>query len=192
METSVSLLERLRTQPDEASWQRLDDLYRPLIRRWLLCCDPALRHDVEDLVQEVMTVLVRELPRFQRARTGSFRRWLKTVTLNQLRAFWRARRSRPQALGELALSLLAQLEDPASDLSQQWDREHDQHVMQRLLELIEPEFKPNTWQVFRRVAQDGEKPAQVAAELGMTENAVLLAKSRVLSRLRQEAEGLLD
>lgn len=61
-----------------------------------------------------------------------------------------------------------------------------------MLELIEPEFRPATWQAFRRVVLDGDKPAQVAAELGISENAVLLAKSRVLSRLRQEARGLLD
>ena len=33
---------------------------------------------------------------------------------------------------------------------------------------------------------DGEKPAVVAAELNMSNNAVLLAKYRVMSRLRQE------
>jgi len=32
----------------------------------------------------------------------------------------------------------------------------------------------------------------VAAELGLSVNAVLLAKSRVLHRLRQELEGLVD
>jgi len=36
METSASLLERLRISPDEAAWRRLDELYRPLIGRWLL------------------------------------------------------------------------------------------------------------------------------------------------------------
>ena len=30
METSASLLERLRTSPDEAAWRRPADLYRPL------------------------------------------------------------------------------------------------------------------------------------------------------------------
>jgi RNA polymerase sigma-70 factor (ECF subfamily) len=192
METSVSLLERLRTQPDEASWQRLDDLYRPLIRRWLLR-DPTLRRDADDLVQEVMAVLVRELPGFRHERPGSFRRWLRTVTLHRVQAYWRSRQRGPRPLGASpADSVLAQLEDPASDLSRQWDREHDHHVMQRLLELIEPEFTATTWHAFRRVVLDEVKPAQVAAELGMSVNAVLLAKSRVLSRLRWEGRGLID
>src|SRR5205823_682766 len=79
METSVSLLERLQTQPDEAAWQRLDRIYRPLIRAWVLR-DPALRQDADDLAQEVMSVLVRELPRFRRQLPGSFRAWLRAVT----------------------------------------------------------------------------------------------------------------
>ena len=42
MQTSASLLERLRTAPDDVSWRRLDDLYRPLIRRWLIGGQPKV------------------------------------------------------------------------------------------------------------------------------------------------------
>ena len=192
METSASLLERLRTSPDEAAWRRLDDLYRPLIRRWLLR-DPSLREEAEDVVQEVMGVLVRELPDFQRRRNGSFRRWLRTVTAHRLGAFYRSRKNRPLALGSpLVDSPLMQLADPKSELGRQWDREHDSHVMNRLMELIAPLFEPTTLAAFRRVAVDGISPAQAAEELGISLNAVLVAKSRVLSRLRQEAKGLID
>jgi RNA polymerase sigma factor (sigma-70 family) len=190
--TSVSLLQRLRTRPDEASWQQLDLLYRPLIHRWLLR-DSTLRDEAEDLVQEVMSVLVRELPTFRRERTGSFRRWLREITVHRLQTYWRARQRRPQPLGQRPEGpTLAELVDPGSALSQLWDQEHNQHVVQRLLELIEPEFAPTTLQAFRRVVLDDIKPAAAAAELGISVNAVLLAKSRVLSRLRQEGDGLLD
>jgi RNA polymerase sigma-70 factor (ECF subfamily) len=193
METSLSLLDRLRTAPDEASWQRLDDLYRPWLRRWLLGRDPTLREEADDLVQEVLSVLVREVSHFRHDRPGSFRRWLLQVTVHRLQAFWRSRRRRSLPHGAPpADDLLAQVADPASELSRRWDRDHDQHVVQRLLELIEPEFAPTTWQAFRRVVLDDGKPAQVAAELGLSVNAVLLAKSRVLSRLRLEGRGLLD
>jgi RNA polymerase sigma-70 factor (ECF subfamily) len=189
--TSVSLLERLRNQPDESAWQRLDALYRPLIRRWLLR-DPTLHDEAGDLVQEVLTTVVRDLPHFQRGRAGSFRCWLRTITWNRLQAFWQARRHRPQPLGGDAHgSILAQLEDPRSALSRQWDEEHDRHVVRRLMELIELEFEPATLQAFRRTVFDGVKAAEVAAELGISVNAVLLAKSRVLKRLRREAEELI-
>jgi RNA polymerase sigma-70 factor (ECF subfamily) len=192
METSVSLLERLRSSPDEASWRRLDDIYRPLIRRWLLR-DPRLGEEAEDIVQEVMQVLVRELPGFHRRRNGSFRRWLRTITAHRVLAHHRARRNRPRALGApLEECPLAQLNDPHSELSRLWDEEHDRWVLRRLLELVEPMFEPATLAAFRRVVFDEIGAAQVARELGLSLNAVLLAKSRVLSRLRQEAEGLID
>jgi RNA polymerase sigma-70 factor (ECF subfamily) len=192
MGTSASLLERLRSAPDEAAWRRLDDLYRPLVRRWLLR-DPTLGEDANDLVQDVMEVLVRELPGFRRQRTGSFRLWLRTVTAHRLAAHYRARKNRPRALGAAPEECpLAQLADPNRELSRRWDEEHDRHVLRRLMELVEPMFEPSTLAAFRRVAYDGVAPARAAEELGLSLNAVLLAKSHVLSRLRQEAEGLID
>lgn len=60
------------------------------------------------------------------------------------------------------------------------------------MELIAPLFEPTTVAAFRRVAVDGIAPAQAAEELGLSLNAVLIAKSRVLRTLRQEAKGLID
>src|SRR5260370_35769625 len=96
-ETSASLLDRLREQPDAASWQRLVDLYTPLIRGWLR--RHALpQQETDDVVQEVLAVVVRRLPGFRRgARTGAFRCWLRTFPVNCLRDFWRSQRSRPRA-----------------------------------------------------------------------------------------------
>jgi RNA polymerase sigma-70 factor (ECF subfamily) len=192
VETSASLLERLRAGRDEAAWRRLDELYRPLIRHWLRR-DPTLGEEAEDVVQEVMSVLVRELPGFQRMRTGSFRLWLRTITAHRLSAHYRTRNSRPTALGAPPEECpLAQLADPYSELGRLWDAEHDRHVLRRLMDLIAPQFEPTTLAAFRRVTFDEVAPAQAAEELGLSLNAVLLAKSRVLSRLRQEAEGLID
>ncbi len=192
METSASLLERLHSASDQAAWQRLDDLYRPLIQRWLQR-DPALGEEAEDIVQEVMGVLVRELPGFQRRRTGSFRRWLREITAHRLLTHQRSRRNRPRALAAPPEECpLTQLADPNSELSRQWDEDHDRYVLRRLMELIEPMFEPTTLAAFRRVALDSIAPADAAEELGLSLNAVLIAKSRVLSRLRQEAEGLIE
>jgi RNA polymerase sigma-70 factor (ECF subfamily) len=187
-DTSVSLLERLRLRPDAESWQRLVDLYTPLIHGWLSRY-AVPEADADDLTQEVMTVLVKELPQFtHNHQRGAFRHWLRTITVNRLRVLWRARHSGKNEL----LKMLDELEDPSSSLSKLWDREHDQHVARRLMQLVEPQFKPATWQAFRRVVLDGARASAVAAELNLSVNAVLLAKSRVLSRLRQEMAGLTD
>jgi RNA polymerase sigma-70 factor (ECF subfamily) len=192
-DTPISLLERLRLRPDAASWRRLVDLYTPLIRAWLrrhALQDP----DADDLTQDVLGVLVRELPNFRHdLRRGAFRRWLRTVTVNRLRVFWRAQRGRPLAGNAADLGhVLDQLEDPDSGLSRLWDREHDLHVARRLLELLEPEFEPATWRAFRLLVLEGRPTSEVAAELGLSPNAVRIAKSRVLRRFRQEVDGLID
>jgi RNA polymerase sigma-70 factor, ECF subfamily len=65
-------------------------------------------------------------------------------------------------------------------------------VLTRLLQLLEPQFEDRTLTAFRLLVFEEAPPVQVAAALGMSVNAVLLAKSRVLARLRKEAEGLID
>jgi RNA polymerase sigma factor (sigma-70 family) len=192
METPLSLLERLRTAPDDAAWRRLDDIYRPLIRRWLQRW-PSLDGEAEDVVQDVMAVVIQELPIFQRHRKGSFRSWLRTVTAHRALGHHRTLRGRSRAVGaSLEECPLANLQDPNSELSLLWDQEHDRHVLRRLLELIEPMFEETTLAAFRRVVFDEVETARVADELGISVAAVWLAKSRVLKALRQEAEGLID
>jgi RNA polymerase sigma-70 factor (ECF subfamily) len=189
-ETPISLLERLRLRPDEASWRRLVQLYAPWIQDWLRRQGLAPA-DVEDVAQEVMVVLVRELPHFTHdLRRGAFRRWLRTITLNRLRAFWRGRK-RQLAPAPLE-AILERLEDPESDLSRAWDREHNAHVVRRLLELLEADFEPATWQAFRLVVLEGKSSPEAAQVLGLSPVAVRVAKSRVLSRFRREADGLAD
>jgi RNA polymerase sigma-70 factor (ECF subfamily) len=192
-ETPASLLERLRLRPDAASWQRLVEVYTPLIRNWLRPYQLQFS-DADDLTQEVLTVLVRELPNFRHdLRQGAFRRWLRTITVNRLRTFWRGRKTRPVTSGNVDFEqVLDQLEKADSDLSRRWDEEHDRHVVRRLLELIEPEFEPTTWQAFRMLTLEEKPTVAVAATLGITPNAARIAKSRVLNRFRQEIDGLID
>ena len=78
-----------------------------------------------------------------------------------------------------------------SDLARQWDREHDEHVLGKILSAIQPDFQPTTWEAFRRFALEGMPASRVAEDLGLTENAVMLAKTRVIRRSREEAGDLL-
>ncbi|OYV84729.1 MAG: hypothetical protein B7Z73_14890 [Planctomycetia bacterium 21-64-5] len=192
--TSLSLLDRLKSAgPDDPQWRRLHDIYEPWILGWLARV-PDLGDEAHDLTQEVLLVVVRELPGFERQRDGSFRRWLGNVLLNRLRSHWKRRKRQPLVgLGSDSVDgFLEQLSDPASALSQRWNEEHDQFVLQRLMATVERDFTKATWEAFRRCALGGEAPAAVAADLGITVNAVLTGKSRVLRRLREEAAGLID
>ena len=192
-ETSLSLLNRLRSDPESESWGRLAELYAPLIRAWLRRYE-VQESDADDLIQEVLLAVSQDLRKFRPgARSGAFRAWLRAILINRLRNHWRARNRLPQTAGESALERkLAELENPMSDLSRIWNEEHDQAVLNRLLKIVEPHFAPATWEAFCRVAFDGDNPRDVAADLQISLNAVAIAKSRVLNRLRQEAAGLVD
>lgn len=189
--TSVSLLERLAKSGSDADWQKLIIIYRPFIEK-VVRGYPSLASHADDVAQEVMLVLMRELPVFQRQRTGSFRSWLRNVTVNQLRIVIRKNRfERTRGALELEQQIEA-LADPLSEAAKKWDEEHDRAVLQRVIEVVRPTVNHKSWQAFERYALADESPADVAAELEMSLNSVLLAKSRILRRLRDEARGLVD
>jgi RNA polymerase sigma-70 factor (ECF subfamily) len=187
--TRQSLLIRAQAG-DEGAWLNLTDLYRPLIRHWLhrQGVSPT---DQDDLAQEIMLAVVQYLPTFSHSgRLGAFRHWLRTIALNRMRDYWRGLARVPE--GGDTTEVLSLIEDPDSELNRAWDQEHDRYVLRCLLDLVEEEFEPQTLLAFRRLALGGASGPEVAAELGLSVGAVYVAKSRVLYRIRQEAQGLID
>jgi RNA polymerase sigma-70 factor, ECF subfamily len=192
-QTSSSLLERLGDRSDSEAWTRLVELYTPLIRGWLGRYAVA-ESDADDLAQTVMTAVVANLPNFQHnGRVGAFRTWLRTITVNSVRQKFRIdRKTAGSAGGSAFLASLNELDDPATGLSNMWDQAHDAHVLRTLLTWAEPEFEAKTWRAFRRQVFDEARPQTVADELETTVNAVLVARSKVLKRLRELSRGLID
>jgi RNA polymerase sigma factor (sigma-70 family) len=192
-ETSLSLLARVRQSGDRESWDRLIHLYSPLLRRWLRSYD-VQDADADELLQDVLMVVVREMPQFEHNRQpGAFRSWLRKVLVHRLRNYWRDRDRRPLVTGTSSIAeRLDDLEDEASQTSRVWDAEHDRHVLARLLELVRPRFQAKTWEAFHRQLFRGERPDLVAADLGLSLSSVYVARSRVLAALRCESAGLVD
>jgi RNA polymerase sigma-70 factor (ECF subfamily) len=185
--TSISLLERVRRLEERAAWERFVKLYTPLLYYWT-CRLGMTEADAADLVQEVFTVLIAKLPEFHYDAGKSFRAWLRTITYNKWRDFQRRRAADPIRDGSEALPDL-----PAPDSEDPfWEQEYRQHLVGRALELMQQEFQPATWKACWECVVAGRSAAEVAAELGMSVEAVYTAKSRVLRRLRQELSGLLS
>ena len=187
--TSISLLNQLRAGGNNEAWQTFDALYRPWLRGWLTqrLMQSA---DAEDVLQNVMSVLLRELPEFKHnGRPGAFRAWLRGIVVNRIREF--ARQSRAAELpGDTATKLVDELADDHSPLTEEWDREHNQYLVSHLLALAERDFGATAVEAFRATLLEGQSAAQAAETLGISEAAVWAAKSRVLRRLRCE-ENLL-
>jgi len=190
--TRKSLLIRAR-EGDQGAWDDLHTLYRPLIVGWLNRQGVAQR-DLDDLVQEIFLAVYRGLATFTHSgREGAFRAWIRSIALNHSCNYWRSPARRVGTPGGPdADETLRQLEDPESELWQFWDEEHDRHLLRCLIEMMEIEFEPATMQAFRRVALEGATGIETAKELGLSVGAVYTARSRVLRRLREVAEGLID
>lgn len=191
--TSITLLDSLRDPENQDGWQRLCLLYQPLLVAWLKKYD-VQSCDADDLTQEVLMTVCKSISSFEHSgRPGAFRAWLKSILVNRLRNFWRTRDRKPHSPGGSSIEeRLLQLEDPASQLSQLWDQQHDRFVMKQLLELTQRHFSDESWELFVRVAIRGESAETVARERGVSLNSVFIAKSRILRRLRTEAAGFLD
>jgi RNA polymerase sigma-70 factor (ECF subfamily) len=187
--TSVTLLERLRQPQEQAAWARFVDLYTPLFYSWVLRLGLP-RQDAADAVQEFFLLLLQRLPQFTYDPQGSFRAWLRTAFRHWARD-WLDRQRRLARVAPAEGIDLANLIDPAPGDPLE-EAEYRAYLVNRALELIRTEFQPITWRAFHDHMVLGRPPADVARNLGITTNAVYLAKCRVLRRLRQELDGMLE
>ena len=187
--TSLSLLDRARHH-DEPSWQRLVTLYGPLVEHW--CRRGGARpEDAADLAQEVFLAVSQGLERFERRGPGSFRAWVRGITRHKLLdCYRRAERQAAAAGGSTALERLQEIPDPRPGSDE--DADEMSGLYRRALDLIRGEFEERTWQAFWLTAVEGREAPAAAAELGMSPVAVRIARSRVLARLRAEADELID
>jgi RNA polymerase sigma-70 factor (ECF subfamily) len=185
--TNISLLDRLKLPVDQLAWSRFVDLYTPLIYSWARQVG-LQESDAADLVQEVFAALVQKMPEFSYDRHKSFRAWLRTVTLNKWRDRCRRLAARPQEVTGAAVVDLADTDNEGSFA----EIEYRQYLVARALELMQAEFQPTTWKACWEFVVAGRSAADVARQLGISENAVHLAKGRVLRRLRHELQGLIE
>ena len=190
--TSLSLLERIKGQ-DPAAWQRLVDLYKPLLLSWFRRYGVA-GADADDLLQEVFLTVATNIADFRRQRPGdTFRGWLRVVARNQVRLHFRRQAHRAQAAGgSMAQIRLQELPDQDADDADAGDAQEASDLYGRALELIRSEFEDRTWRAFWLVTVESRAPDDVCRELGMAAGALRQAKYKVLRRLRAELGDVLE
>jgi RNA polymerase sigma-70 factor (ECF subfamily) len=190
--TSLTLLQRAQAR-QPAAWERLVDLYAPLVLHW--CRRSGLVDaDAADVFQEVFRSVAEHLAEFRRDRPGdSFRGWLRTITRNKVLDHFRRQQRQPAASGGSdAQRLLLEVPDGGGEESDTTENDLLTRQLHQALELIRPEVEERTWTAFWMVQMDNREPRDVAAKLGMTSAAVRKARYRVLERLREELGDVLD
>lgn len=192
--TRLTLLARIKDGQDVEAWREFVAIYGPLIYRFA-------RHrglqdaDAADLMQEVMRSVARNAQRMNYdPAKGTFRGWLYTVTRNKIYNHLLSQRNRAQGTGDSGgwerLENLSSRKD--DELEAEWEREYQRRLSLKAMERVKSEFQPTTWQAFWKTAVEGQPAAEAGRELAMSPGAVYVAKSRVLARLRDEVQAMLE
>jgi len=188
-----SLLQRLKAKSPEA-WRRLVYLFGPTIYQQCRCSGLQAA-DASDVSQDVFRAVATHIGNFRRDGAGNtFRGWLWTITRNKIADHRQHQQKHPEARGgtDAQIWLADLVSQGLVEIDAASEPQPPGSLYQRALKLLQHDFEERTWKAFWRVAVDNCTPADVADELDMSINAVYIAKTRVLRRLREELGDLLD
>ncbi|MDB5342764.1 MAG: rpoE 7 [Schlesneria sp.] len=188
-ETRASLILRLPTAADAEAWREFVSIYEPFVYRF------ARRGGLQDadareLVQNVLLAVARAVGRWRPdGNRCRFRTWLFRIARNQLIDL--SGRVRQRALASGGTSMLAILnQHPNSDGWADDDviLSHRQDLFRWAVARVQGTVKEATWQAFWMTAVEDRPAEEAAAELGLSVGAIYVARSRVMSRLREEVK----
>lgn len=190
--TSPTLLGRLRKSPnDQEAWNEFVDRYGPRVFGW--CRQWNLQKaDAEDVTQNVLLRLAKQLHTFEYNPAYSFRGWLRTVTQHALADFFNARKRPDLASGDDQVWEVLNTVEARAALIERLEEEFDREVLSEAVIRVRMRVRPHNWQAFHLTAQLGMSGAEAAEKLGLNVTAVFKAKSRVMELLQQEISRLND
>ena len=174
-------------EDNESAWENFCDIYGPVVYAWAR--KRGLQaSDATDVTQSTFQSVAEKIGGFE---PGRFRSWLWTVFRSRLMDHFRAKNSEPVANGGSdARDLIEAIPaEPASEESDE-GRQEIRQVYNRVLEVVGKTINPDHWQAFVRVTVNGDAPADVAEDLGISVWTVYKCQARVLQRVNRELEGL--
>jgi RNA polymerase sigma-70 factor (ECF subfamily) len=188
--TSPTLLGRLRDTPtDQAAWGEFVDRYSRKVYSW--CRQRGLqRADAEDVTQNVLVDLARQMRTFEYRPSGSFRAWLRLVTHRAWCDLLESRRAATAGSGDTGVLRVLESVEARDDLLRQLAEEYDRELLEEAMKRVQPRVEPQTWEAFRLTALERLSGAEAASRLGVAVTAVFKAKSRVQKMLQEELHQL--
>jgi RNA polymerase sigma-70 factor (ECF subfamily) len=187
--TPLSLLDRLREDPNsEEAWVEFHVRYGKVLytwcRRWGL--QPS---DAEDVAQDTLLAVSRQIKDFRHDPNGSFRAWMKTIAYRLwIRVVERSARQAATG-GNAALEELASVA-ARDDLARFCEAQARQVILEQAFDRVRIRVSPSTWEAFRLTALEDHTGAEVARQLGLTIGDVYNARWRVQKLLRDAVRTL--
>lgn len=164
-----------------------DATYRAIVLRW---CRRRLSADIaEDLTQVVLLKLFETLPKHDHNEAkGKFRSWLKAVVQNCITDYFRQKEKH-----ELECAQGGSYFDPATqnyvdsidEVVTAFEVQRDTFA-ERVIKTVRASLSEKNWDIFLRLVEQQESPAEVAASLGQTISSIYKVKYRVTQALAKE------
>lgn len=188
--TNTSLLNGLLDPGNDRVWSDFYARYQPLLVNFSkrLGLSDA---DAQDAAQEALTAFAGSYREgaYDREK-GRLRTWLFAITTNKVRDIQRRRGKQIVIMDETDQTRFLNRVPDDRSISDVWEAEWARAVIAECLTQVRGQVKPQTMRAFELFVIEGWPAAKVAQELGVTENAVWIAKNRVTTRLRKMQEFL--
>ncbi|AWM35975.1 RNA polymerase sigma factor RpoE [Gemmata obscuriglobus] len=188
--TSVTLLARLGGAPaDAVAWTEFLHRYGPQVLAW--CRHWNLQAaDAEDVAQDVLLRVSRQMRTFRYDPARSFRGWLKTVARAAWADWLEARRRAVPAAGDTSARHALESATARDDLVGRLEAEFDRELLDAAAARVRARVDARTWDAFALTALEGVGGAEAAERLGMKVATVYVAKGRVQKLLQEEVRAL--
>jgi RNA polymerase sigma-70 factor (ECF subfamily) len=188
--TNTSLLNGLRDPDNDRVWSDFYARYQPM----LIAFGKRLglnEHDAQDAAQDTLMNFASSYREGAYDRDkGRLRTWLFGIAAHKVRDVQRKRGKQLVVVDNPESTRFLNKVPDEHHMSEIWEAQWAQSVLHQAMEEVRQQVKPQTMQAFELFAVQGLPAEKVAKQLGMTENAVWIAKNRVLTRLRKAQEFL--
>ena len=187
--TRHSLIVRLRDEQNEAAWEDFVIAYEPFLQRLTQRMGVPER-DIPDVVQQVLLAVARSLDGWKDdGASGSFRRWLATVSRNIVIKFMTRERRHVSASG--GTDFVRQMHEVPSDPDEQQLRRYEHEMIVWAAEQVRDQFMATSWTAFWATTIEGRPVGEVAEELGISAGSIYMSRSRILARIRSRVQEIM-
>lgn len=192
IDTNETLLDRVKATDAHDAWRLFYQQYWAVILAYARKLG-LNEYQAEEVLQETMVALMRQLPGFFYDRSkGKFRNFLLTIVHRKsLASLRRSKRERdthipwePEMESQYAAKSRKDDSRTSPEAEVRWRKSVVEVVLAELAR--DPRLGPETMAVFCAYAIEGRPVVEVATEFGLKENAVYQIKNRLSRRVQNE------